>query len=123
MNAEAVVLELDTPGGLDTAMRAIVKDMQASPVPVIVFVSPSGARAASAGAIITLAAHVAAMAPGTNIGAHIRWSRSENGRSNVRQSHQRCGSVYQIHAEQHGRNVQWAKTQSGKASLLPKRKP
>ncbi len=66
---EALVIELDTPGGLDTSMRNIVKDIIGSEVPVIVYVSPSGSRAASAGVFITLAAHVAAMAPGTNIGA------------------------------------------------------
>ncbi len=67
--AAALVLELDTPGGLDSAMRAMIKAMLNSHAPVIVYVSPSGARAASAGMFITLAAHVAAMAPGTNIGA------------------------------------------------------
>ncbi|MEI8190956.1 MAG: nodulation protein NfeD, partial [candidate division NC10 bacterium] len=67
--ADAVVLQLDTPGGLDLSMRLIVKAIFASRVPVIVYVHPSGARAASAGVFIAMAAHVAAMTPGTNIGA------------------------------------------------------
>ncbi|HSJ22566.1 MAG TPA: NfeD family protein [Nocardioidaceae bacterium] len=66
---DAYVIELDTPGGLVVAMRDIVNDILVSPVPVIVYVSPDGARAASAGAIITFASHVAVMAPGTTIGA------------------------------------------------------
>lgn len=65
----ALVVEMDTPGGLQDSMRDMVQTTLASPVPVVVYVAPSGARAASAGAVITLSAHVAAMSPGTNIGA------------------------------------------------------
>lgn len=108
-NAEALIIELDTPGGLDTSMRDIVKDIIASKVPVVVFVSPSGSRAASAGVFVTLAAHIAAMAPGTNIGAAHPVAIGEKMDKTIAEKATNDAAAYiKSLAEKRGRNVQWA---------------
>lgn len=109
MNAEALIVELDTPGGLDTSMRSIVKDIMGSAVPVIVYVSPSGARAASAGVFITLASHIAAMSPGTNIGAaHPVAIGDKMDKAVVEKAVQDAAAYIRSIAEARGRNVRWA---------------
>lgn len=108
--AEGLIILLDTPGGLDLSMRNIVKSILSSPVPVIVYVSPSGARAASAGAIITIAAHVAAMAPGTNIGAAHPVGIGIGGKMDETMSRKvvNDAAAYGISiAKQKGRNAAW----------------
>ncbi|MBM4139923.1 MAG: nodulation protein NfeD [Nitrospira sp.] len=106
---EALVIELDTPGGLDTSMRNIVKDIIGSEVPVVVFVSPSGSRAASAGVFITLAAHVAAMAPGTNIGAaHPVGIGEKIDKVMAEKATNDAAAYIKSLAERSGRNAKWA---------------
>jgi len=108
--AHAIVFELDTPGGLDTSMRVIIKEILRSPVPVIIYVSPSGARAASAGAFITIAAHVAAMAPGTNIGAAhpVQMGGGEADEEMTRKIENDAAAYIRGLAERRGRNATWA---------------
>jgi len=109
-DAALVVVQLDTPGGLDTAMREIVKGILNSPVPVAVYVAPSGARAASAGVFITLAADVAAMAPGTNIGAAhpVAMGGKDMGDEMAKKVENDAVAYIQSIATRRNRNVQWA---------------
>ena len=109
-SAQALVLKLDTPGGLDTSMRLMIKDITGSSIPVIVFVAPSGGRAASAGVFITIAAHVAAMTPGTNIGAAHPVAMGGGEMDSTMKEKVENDSVAYIKsiAEQRGRNVSWA---------------
>ncbi len=108
-DAEVLIIQLDTPGGLDTSMRVIVKDIIGSSVPVVVYVSPSGARAASAGVFITMAAHIAAMSPGTNIGAAHPVTIGQKMDEAVAEKAVNDAVAYiKSIAEQRGRNVKWA---------------
>jgi membrane-bound serine protease (ClpP class) len=114
-SAQAFLIELDTPGGLDSSMRVIIQKILASKIPVIVYVYPSGARAASAGALITLAADFAAMAPGTNIGAAHPVSIGIGGTGDNEQGNTMMEKVVndavayaRSLAEQRGRNRDWA---------------
>ncbi len=108
--AEAFIIELDTPGGLDSSMRDIVKAILSSEVPVVVYVAPSGARAASAGVFITYAANVAAMAPGTNIGsAHPVTMFGEKMDSTLEKKVENDAAAYIMSiAEKRNRNSAWA---------------
>jgi len=108
--AACVVLQMDTPGGLDTAMRDIVQSILNSPVPVIVYIAPSGARAASAGVLITISAHIAAMAPGTNIGAAhpVGLGGGKMDETMLKKVENDAAAYAKSLAEQRGRNVEWA---------------
>lgn len=115
--ASLIVIELNTPGGLDQSTRDIVAAELGSRVPIVVFVSPSGARAASAGTFITLAADIAAMAPGTNIGAAhpvnlLGGGNGESGSSStsIEKAANDSAAFARSIAEQRGRNMEWAKS-------------
>jgi membrane-bound serine protease (ClpP class) len=134
--AQLVVLEIDTPGGLDTSMRQIVKAILASSVPVATYVAPGGARAASAGTFIFYASHIAAMAPGTNLGAaspvSIGFGRDSGGKDDDKEGGK--GASKDTHglkamndaaayirglAQLRGRNAEWAERAVRKAVSLP----
>ncbi len=107
--AHCLVIELDTPGGLDLSMRDMVKASLNSKIPVIVYVYPSGARDASAGVFITLAAHVAAMAPGTNIGAAHPVEIGKESSEEMKEKLTNDAAAYiKSIAETRGRNSEWA---------------
>jgi membrane-bound serine protease (ClpP class) len=107
---EALIILLDTPGGLDTSMRDIIKNIMDANIPVIVYVSPSGARAASAGCIILLASHIAAMAPGTNVGAaHPVTIGKDKADKDMMEKVVKDSEAYaRSIAGKRGRNIEWA---------------
>jgi membrane-bound serine protease (ClpP class) len=119
--AYLVIFRLDTPGGLDTSMRDIVKDIIAAPMPVVVYVSPNGARAASAGLFVTQAADVAAMAPQTNIGSAtpISIGPGEQDRVLGRKIENDAAAYVRALAEGHGRNPDLAEEMVRKATNVP----
>jgi membrane-bound serine protease (ClpP class) len=108
--AQLLVVELDTPGGLMTSMEQMIKDIMSSEIPVAVYVSPSGAKAGSAGTFITIAAHIAAMAPGTSIGAAKPVSGTGEDVPNAmdKKVTNYAASYIRTIAEQRGRNADWA---------------
>lgn len=131
-HAQLVVLTLDTPGGLDTSMRRIVQNILAAATPVVTYVAPSGARAASAGTFILYASHVAAMAPGTNVGAaspvSIGFTPSPAGDGDdkkakspdvhERKAMQDAAAYIRSLAQLRGRNADWAEKAVTEASSL-----
>jgi membrane-bound serine protease (ClpP class) len=108
-NARALIIELDTPGGLLSTTRRMVKDLLGAPLPVIVYVAPSGASAASAGTFITIAASLAAMAPGTTIGAAhpLEMGGTEEKGVAATKMESYAASFARTIAEQRGRNQVW----------------
>jgi membrane-bound serine protease (ClpP class) len=131
-NAAAIVLRLDTPGGLVTSTRDIIREMVAAPVPIIVYVAPSGARAASAGTFIVYAGHVAAMAPGTNLGAATPIElggmpgmprqddakKSESQATGLRKATNDAVAMLRSLAQMRGRNAEWAEKAVREAATL-----
>ena len=107
--SQALIIELDTPGGLERSMRGIVQRMLNAELPVIVYVAPTGARAASAGVFITMAAHVAAMAPATNIGAANPEALSGGvDKESMKKIENDAAAFIRTVALERGRNADWA---------------
>ena len=108
--APALVIQLDTPGGLERSMRVICQRLLNAPLPVIVYVAPTGARAASAGVFITMAAHVAAMAPATNIGAAhpVALGGGNADKTSMKKVENDAAAFARSIAAERGRNVEWA---------------
>ncbi len=108
--AECLIIEMDTPGGLDQSMRQVIKAIMASDIPVVVYVAPQGSRAASAGAFITLSSHVAAMSPGTSIGAAHPVSVGTGQMDSTMSGKVTNDAAAYIRsiAEKRGRNIAWA---------------
>lgn len=105
-NAECLVIELNTPGGLDKSMRTIIQRIFASRIPIITYVAPAGSRSASAGVFIMAASHVAVMAPGTNLGAaHPVDMEGKTASDKITED---AAAYIRTIAAQRGRNVQWA---------------
>lgn len=114
-HAECLIIRLDTPGGLVTSMRLICKSILASEIPVVVYVAPGGSQAASAGVFVTMSAHVAAMAPGTNIGAAhpvtisgpAKPDSAQTGDASMEKMTNDLVAFIKTLAEKHGRNAAW----------------
>lgn len=108
--SQALIIQLDTPGGLERSMRSIVQKELNAEVPVIVFVGPTGARAASAGVFITMAAHVAAMAPATNIGAAhpVAVGGGQMDKESAKKIENDAAAFARTIATERGRNAEWA---------------
>ena len=109
-NADALVIQLDTPGGLERSMRTICQRLLNAPLPVVVYVAPTGSRAASAGVFITMAAHVAAMAPATNIGAAhpVAVGGSGPDKESMKKIANDAAAFARSVATERGRNADWA---------------
>src|SRR2546426_419885 len=121
--AQALVILLDTPGGLERSMRAIVQRMLNAEVPVVVFVAPTGARAASAGVFITMAGHVAAMAPATNIGAAspVAMGGGGNDKTMMKKVENDAAAFIRTVAIERGRNADWAEKAVRQAVAITER--